>query len=110
MKKVNIILITYSLLIIAGGVIGHLVAGSAASLIASLICGALLLVGIYLLNNMPTYGKPFTYFCMSFLSLFFIYRWIFTQKFIPAGVMTVASVIVFAYILSVLEKKARAKS
>lgn len=107
MKRVQITLIAYSVLVAIGGLIGHLIAGSLASIIASFTFAGIILFGLGLMPYYPRTGKYINYVTLLTLSCFFIYRWVLTAKFMPAGMMTIITVVTFAYVLHLLERKHR---
>jgi len=79
----------YICLLIAGGLIGFIKAKSRASLITS--WGFALALALCAINAFPFYLYPFF---VAVLALFFGYRFQKTKKFMPAGLMLIASVIV----------------
>lgn len=95
MTKNAVIISLYSILMIAGGFIGHATADSIASLVMGLIAGMLLAFFAYgmfkssLLSYFLSMGLTALLFC------FFIYRFTLTWKFMPAGMMALISLIVF---------------
>lgn len=82
------ILILYSGLLLVGGFIGYILAGSVASLLMSGIFAFLLLLSIYFQKTSATY------LLLSFLSLFFIYRTVHTGKFMPSGILALLTLAV----------------
>lgn len=105
MSRARLILFIYSLFLLIGGSIGYLISGSIVSLVTSLIFFFLLILSHYLLSIRLFWGKSLAYLCMSILSIFFILRWISTQKFMPAGLMSIVTVLAFAFLLHKLERK-----
>jgi uncharacterized membrane protein (UPF0136 family) len=79
----------YIVLLVLGGVMGFVKAGSKASLIASVAFGSIL--SLFALNILP-----FIYhvWVLAFLIIFFGMRFAKSKKMMPNGVMTVATIIV----------------
>lgn len=92
MDKTTITLLSYSTLLIIGGLIGFMTAGSFASLLMSTLFAFLLLFSLYLKNI------PMSYTVLSFLTAFFAYRTFTTGKFMPSGLMTLISLGVIGYL------------
>lgn len=94
MKAAAWIILIYGIVVLVGGVIGHLQAGSAASLITGASFGILLLlssIGMFRDHLFPTYAALIL---TLLLDAFFTYRWVLTMKFFPAGIMSLLSLIV----------------
>lgn len=94
MKFNGIAVIIYGLLIILGGVIGFAKAHSIASITMGTLFGAgLLASGIAMLkkSNIGFYSATAL---SSLLTIFFTYRFILTQRLMPAGIMSLLSLIV----------------
>ncbi|CDZ80625.1 Transmembrane proteins 14C [Candidatus Rubidus massiliensis] len=90
----GLLTILYGLLVLIGGIIGHLKANSMPSLIAGSVFGVILiLIGISILKNI-NYAKECAIGISYFLLLFFIYRFSLSLKFMPAGFMTLVSLCV----------------
>lgn len=100
MKEKAIIIGCYALLILVGGIIGHLVANSLISLIVSSVIAGMLLIcsGLILGGNMPAYHAAT--FITAFLLAFFTYRFFLTYKIAPGGIMAVISGILLVYLIS----------
>lgn len=88
----DLILLTYALLLLAGGATGYYIAGSLPSLVMG--TGTALLVGIlgFLKSN---YAHSAALVITLLLTGFFGYRFALTGKFMPAGMMALASAAVF---------------
>jgi len=89
----KIYFIIFGLLTIAGGVMGYVKAGSTASLIAGSISGILLLVAAFLLPNYLVAGLALAAIVSIALAYRFVPAFINTGKVMPAGLMSVLSVI-----------------
>lgn len=103
MKTIAWIIFCYALLVLLGGVMGHIKAASNASLLAGLFCGA----GLFLCAGLTFQGKRYGIFLALFsillLAGFFTFRLIKTGAFMPAGLMTSVSF----FILIILALKTR---
>ena len=91
----KIYFIIFGLLTIVGGVIGFVKAGSTPSLIAGSISGILLLVAAFLLPNHLGLGLAVGAITSVLLAGYFIPTFIRTGQAMPAGMMSVLSVIGF---------------
>ena len=91
--------IAYGLLAIGGGVLGYVKAKSTASLISGLVSGALLLIGAFLQQQGTQFGLLFSAVVTGILVAVFIVRLLKTRKFMPAGIMIIAGLIVIITML-----------
>ena len=89
----KIYFIVFGLLTIIGGVMGYAKAGSMASIIAGSVCGILLLVAAYLLPTNVVLGLALALIVSLALAGRFIPAFIKTGHVMPAGLMSVLSVI-----------------
>ena len=89
----KIYFIIFGLLTIVGGVIGYASKGSMASIIAGSISGILLLAAAFLLPNNATAGLALAGIVSILLAGRFIPAFIKTNDFMPAGMMSILSVI-----------------
>jgi uncharacterized membrane protein (UPF0136 family) len=98
MKEKAIIIGCYAILILIGGIIGHVVANSLASLIASSLIALILFSCTALIwkGNMAAYHTA-TVLIASLLA-FFTYRFFLTYKLAPGGVMAMISGVLFIYL------------
>lgn len=94
----KIYFIIFGVLTIAGGIMGYVKAGSTASLIAGSISGVLLLVAAFLLPGHVVVGLTIGGIVSVLLAAQFVPAFIRTGRLMPAGLMSVLSVlgIVFA--------------
>jgi uncharacterized membrane protein (UPF0136 family) len=100
----QITLAIYALLLAVGGVIGYLKAGSRPSLIAGSISAlaALLALGLSIGNNRM--GVPLGLILSIALFVLFGYRYaVKTRKFMPSGLLAVASLVVLAVMFLVMD-------
>ena len=89
----KIYFIIFGLLTIVGGVIGFLKAGSTPSLVAGSVAGILLLVAAFMLSGNFTVGLGLAVLISIALAGQFIPKFIKTGHFMPAGLMSILSVI-----------------
>ncbi len=93
MKKTSSVLIAYTLLLLVGGLIGYFTANSLPSLIASSLFSVCLLIAVWGCQQEKSWGYPLAITALSLLILFFGVRLYATQKFMPAGLMFIVSLI-----------------
>lgn len=84
----------YAVLLIVGGFAGYAKAGSKQSLIAGVTCGIVALVCEVLARYIPVAGLALGAAEAVFLVAFFGSRFAKKRKFMPAGMMTIVSLIV----------------
>lgn len=102
MKSKGYLVIVYGLIILAGGVAGHIKAGSTASLVSGLIFGFLLsAAGIGMIKNSLLAFFSSTVL-LSILTLFFAYRFYLTGKFMPPGLLMLLTLVV---IIAITKKR-----
>jgi len=89
----KIYFIIFGLLTIAGGVMGYVSKGSMPSIIAGSISGILLLAAAFLLPNSFTAGVGLAALVSILLAGRFLPAFIKTGDFMPAGMMSILSVI-----------------
>jgi uncharacterized membrane protein (UPF0136 family) len=92
--------IVFGLLTIAGGIMGYVKAGSTASLIAGSISGLLLLLAAFLLPSHVLIGLALGGIVSLLLIGYFLPAFFRTGKMMPAGMMSLLSVLgmVFAIV------------
>jgi uncharacterized membrane protein (UPF0136 family) len=93
MEAAKIYFIVFGLLTIAGGIIGYVKAGSVASIIAGSITGVLLLVAAFLLPEHRAAGLATALIVSLLLAAQFVPKFIRTSRVMPAGMMSILSVI-----------------
>jgi uncharacterized membrane protein (UPF0136 family) len=93
MGAAKIYFIVFGILTIAGGVIGYVRAGSMPSIIAGSISGILLIVAAFLLPDHLVAGLVVGLVVSLLLAGQFIPKFIRTGKAMPAGMMSILSVI-----------------
>ena len=89
----KIYFIVFGILTIAGGVIGYVKAGSMASIVAGSLTGILLLATAFLLPQKLEAGLALGVIVSLLLAIQFVPKFIQTGKAMPAGMMSVLSVI-----------------
>ena len=89
----KIYFIIFGVLTIVGGIIGYASKGSVPSIIAGTIAGLLLLVGAFLLPNHLIAGLAIDLIVSLLLAGQFLPKFIQTGKAMPAGMMSILSVI-----------------
>lgn len=98
------VIFIYGLLLLVGGLIGHLKANSLPSLIMGTTFAILAIASAYAIFKGYISGTISALVISLILSLFFFYRLIATQRFMPSGLMAVISVMVLAYLIYTLKK------
>jgi len=93
MEAAKIYFIIFGVLTIAGGVVGYVKAGSMASIIAGSITGVLLLVAAFLLPEHRATGLAIAFIISLLLAAQFVPKFIRTGRVMPAGMMSILSVI-----------------
>lgn len=93
LNPTKIYFIVFGVLTIAGGVVGYFKAGSVISIIAGSICGILLLISAWLLPEHLAAGLTIALFTSALLAAQFVPKFFRTGKVMPAGLMSILSVI-----------------
>ena len=93
MEASKIYFIIFGLLTIAGGIVGYVKAGSVASIVAGAITGVLLLVAAFLLPEHRVAGLATALIVSFLLAAQFVPKFLHTGRVMPAGLMSVLSVI-----------------
>lgn len=106
MKLAGWITVIYALLVIGGGIMGYVKAGSTTSVVMGSIFGLLLLLSAFGIIAKMTPAAYLAILLTLILDAIFTYRWLITFKFMPAGLMSIISFVVLI-ILSVLVKARR---
>ena len=101
----KIYFIVFGILTIAGGIIGYMKAGSSASIIAGSISGILLLAGAWLIPQNQIAGLALSAIVSFLLLGYFFPKFLRTHAAMPAGMMSILSIIgVVVAILAWLKK------
>ncbi len=110
MKTQSIIILTFGIVVLSGGVMGYAKANSIMSLIMGGSFGALLIAsGLLVYKN----SIPFFFvatFTTLFLHLFFLYRFLKTMTLMPAGIMVLLSTAVGAPLFAYLTRYVKERS
>jgi uncharacterized membrane protein (UPF0136 family) len=93
MEAAKIYFILFGVLTIAGGVIGYVKAGSVASIIAGSIAGVLLLVAGFVFSEHRAIALATAFIISLLLAAQFVPKFIRTGRVMPAGMMSILSVI-----------------
>jgi len=93
MEAAKIYFIVFGALTIVGGIVGYVKAGSVASIIAGSITGVLLLVAAFLLPEHRMVGLATALIISLLLAAQFIPKLLRTGRVMPAGIMSLLSVI-----------------
>jgi len=93
MGAAKIYFIVFGILTIAGGVVGYVKAGSVASIVAGGIIGVLLLVAALLLPEYRIVGLATACIVSLLLAAQFVPKFLRTGRVMPAGMMSILSVI-----------------
>jgi uncharacterized membrane protein (UPF0136 family) len=105
MGAAKIYFIVFGVLTIAGGIVGYFKAGSVASIIAGSITGVLLLVAAFLLPEHRVIGLATAFIISLLLAAQFAPKFLRTGRVMPAGMMSILSVIgVIAAIVAWVKK------
>jgi uncharacterized membrane protein (UPF0136 family) len=93
MEATKIYFFIFGVLTIAGGIVGYVKAGSVASIIAGSITGVLLLVAAFLLPQHRGVGLATAFVISLVLAGQFVPKFLQTGRAMPAGMMSILSVI-----------------
>jgi uncharacterized membrane protein (UPF0136 family) len=93
MEAAKIYFIVFGALTIIGGIVGYTKAGSVASIIAGSITGVLLLVAAFLLPEHRMVGLATALIVSLLLAAQFVPKFLRTGRVMPAGMMSILSVI-----------------
>ena len=93
MEAAKIYFIVFGVLTIAGGVVGYVKADSVASIVAGSITGVLLLVAAFLLPEHRAIGLATAFIISLLLAAQFAPKFLRTGRVMPAGMMSILSVI-----------------
>ena len=105
MEVTKIYFILFGVLTIAGGIVGYVKAGSVVSIIAGSITGVLLLVAAFLLPEHRGVGLATALVISLLLAVQFVPKFLQTGRVMPAGMMSILSVIgVIAAIVAWIKK------
>jgi uncharacterized membrane protein (UPF0136 family) len=99
MKNKAYILFIYSTILLLGGIIGFLKTGS----VISIFSAAFLTLILNVCGSMMLYGKQLAYnislIVLFIILIFFGFRYILTLNLMPAGIMTILTLLTLGYCL-----------
>lgn len=98
MKSQAIVVFIYGLLLLIGGIIGHLKANSIASLAAGTIFAAMAIFSSIMIYKNNRWALTGAMAISLFLGVFFLYRFYLSYRFMPAGFMVIISLLVLGYL------------
>lgn len=104
MRLLSVVVVTYAILLILGGIIGFLHANSLPSLIAGTIFGVLMLLCGYGILQRSVRAAYWAFAFSLILLVFFGIRYYNSLKIMPAGIMGLLSLVV-CILLLVLRKR-----
>src|SRR6266513_513207 len=105
MEAAKIYFVIFGILTVVGGGVGYIKAGSVASIIAGSITGVLLLVAAFLLPEHRAIGLATALIVSLLLAAQFVPKFLKTGRMMPAGLMSVLSVIgIIAAIIAWVKK------
>jgi len=105
MEVTKVYFILFGVLTIAGGIVGYVKAGSVASIVAGSITGVLLLVAAFLLPEHRGVGLATALVVSLLLAAQFVPKFLQAGRVMPAGMMSILSVIgVIAAIVAWIKK------
>src|SRR5438874_13584575 len=93
MEAAKIYFVIFGILTVVGGVVGYIKANGLASIIAGSITGVLLLVAAFLLPEHRAIGLATALIVSVLLAEQFVRKFLKTGRMMPAGLMSVLSVI-----------------
>jgi uncharacterized membrane protein (UPF0136 family) len=93
MEAARIYFTVFGVLTVAGGIVGYVKAGSMASIIAGSITGVLLIVAAFVLPQYHLIGLAIAFIISLLLAAQFVPKFIRTGRVMPAGTMSILSVI-----------------
>src|SRR4029450_10824971 len=105
MEVTKIYFILFGVLTIAGGIVGYVKAGSVASIIAGSVTGVLLLGAAFLLPQQRGVGLATALVISLVLAGQFVPKFLQTARAMPAGMMSILSVIGVVTAIVALVKK-----
>jgi uncharacterized membrane protein (UPF0136 family) len=96
LNRFDTLITAFSVLLLVGGIIGFIVAGSQASLFMSSMFAVLLISSLFYMRLNPVYGYRTVFSLLTVLALFFAYRG-FSVKFMPSGMLCILTLVVLTY-------------
>jgi uncharacterized membrane protein (UPF0136 family) len=105
MKLTGWIVLVYALLILIGGIIGHIKAASTASLVMGIVFGVLLTGSAFLIFKRKKSGLYSALALSLLLDLFFTYRFVDKLKFFPSAFLSIVSLAMIVILALELKKQ-----
>lgn len=99
MKITGGIVLGYGVVVMLGGLIGYLKADSLVSLFTGTISGAILVAGGMGLIRKSIYAYLVSLAMTTLLAIFFMIRYVMSEKMMPSGIMAGLSVIIILLLL-----------
>lgn len=99
MKTTGWTVLGYALLVFLGGIFGYVKAGSTPSLVMGVIFAVILSTSAFAMFNEKKIGLFAAIVATAILAAFFLYRFAAAFHFMPAGLMSVLSLIILAFLL-----------
>jgi len=98
-KKASLFINLYAILLIIGGISGYVAAHSLVSLFSSAAAALILVICTFWIKSesIPAYYTAMG--VVTFLFLFFSYRYFLSFKFVPAGNMAIISALLLVYLI-----------
>lgn len=93
MTQLAWLILLYALLVLAGGILGYVKARSKPSLISGVVSGIALAIAWYISLQNPLVGFPLAALFALGLLIVFAIRFRKTNKFMPAGLMAILSLV-----------------
>lgn len=106
MKKLALWQLIYALLLSSGGVIGYVKSGSSISLFAGETFATVICLCSILLFQKKQLGMYLALLVTILLSSLFLYRFILTEKWMPAGILGILSfVVLFLTVYTIFQQR-----
>lgn len=99
MKLTGGIVLAYGVIVMLGGLIAYLTTDSWISLFTATITGVALVAGGMGIMRNSIFAYLVSLGVTTVLGIFFIYRYILTEKMMPAGIMTGLSILILLLLL-----------
>lgn len=99
MRPIGWLVLIYGLIVFLGGIFGYVKAESVPSLVAGVVFAVALSTAAFALLNEKWIGMTLALASTALLSAFFLYRFVHTHKFMPAGLMALLSLLVLAFLI-----------
>ena len=101
----NLALVCYGVLMMAGGYFGYVKAGSKVSLIMGIVSGVVILLGLFLTRSNVSLGYGIVIGMTAVLVVSFAVRLMKTHAFMPSGMLLLLSIAALAACIMILLKR-----